>query len=56
LFTYLVPLPFVPMGIPINGAEFTNVQVAIPQPNRVVIIVPRGAAGGARPVEVGFSR
>jgi hypothetical protein len=56
LFIYLVPLPFVPaIGSP-HAAQFINVQVAIPQPNRVVILVPRGAAGGARPVELGFSR
>jgi len=56
LFNYLVPLPFVPAAIPVNGAQYINIQVAIPQPNRLVIVLPRGAVGGARPVEVGFSR
>jgi len=56
LFYYLVPLAGVPEAVPVNGAQLINVQVTIPQPNRLVILLPRGALGGAKPVEVGFSR
>jgi len=56
LFYYLVPLPVVPAALPVNGAQLINLQVGIPQPNRLVIVLPRGPVGGARPVEVGFSR
>jgi len=56
LFYYLVPLAGVAAAVPVNGAQLINVQVTIPQPNRLVILLPRGALGGAQPVEVGFSR
>jgi len=55
LFYYLIPLPVIPVTIPVNAAQLVNVQV-VGQAGRLVILVPRGAVGAARPVEVGFAQ
>jgi hypothetical protein len=51
----MIPLPVIPTAIPINGARFVNVQIT-GQADRFVILVPSGAVGAARPVEVGFTQ
>lgn len=51
----LLRWPVIPVTIPVNAAQLVNVQV-VGQAGRLVILVPSGAVGAARPVEVGFAQ